>query len=40
MVVNDHMIGFNKNGEAKVWVNEEYAHNHPSHPLPNLERTE
>lgn len=39
MLVNDNMIGFNRDGSAKVWVNENFANNHPSYPLPHLEST-
>ena len=38
-LVNDNMIGFNKQGEAKVWVNENFANNHPSNRLHHLEST-
>lgn len=34
--VNDQMIGFNNQGEAKVWVNEDFAQNHPSNPRRRL----
>lgn len=38
-LVNDNMIGFNRQGEAKVWVNENFANNHPSNRLAHLEST-
>ena len=37
--VNDQMIGFNNQGEAKVWVNENFALNHPSYPRRRLAST-
>lgn len=40
MWVNDNMIGYNRHGEAKVWVNENFADNHPQHRMPNLLRTQ
>jgi hypothetical protein len=39
MRVNDRMIGFNNQGECKVWVNENFANNHPSYPRGNLVST-
>ncbi|MDP5008149.1 MAG: hypothetical protein NWQ13_03970, partial [Glaciimonas sp.] len=32
MWVNDRMFGFTPEGYSKVWVNEDFANNHPSHP--------
>lgn len=37
--VNDNMIGFNSQGQAKVWVNEDFAQNHPSAPRRRLHST-
>lgn len=37
--VNDRMIGFNPEGRCKVWVNENFANNHPSHPRRVLQST-
>jgi len=39
MRVNDRMIGFNNQGQAKVWVNENFEQNHPSYPRGSLEST-
>lgn len=36
MRVNDRMIGFNNQGQTKVWVNEDFANNHPSYPRRRL----
>lgn len=39
MRVNDRMIGFNNEGHCKVWVNEDFANNHPSYPRRRLMST-
>lgn len=39
MRVNDRMIGFNNQGECKVWVNEDFANNHASYPRRRLMST-
>lgn len=39
MRVNDRMIGFNNQGQAKVWINEDFANNHPSYPRRRLMST-
>lgn len=39
MRVNDQMIGFNNEGRCKVWVNEDFANNHPSYPRRSLVST-
>lgn len=33
------MIGFNNNGEAKVWLNDNFAENHPVSERPILQTT-
>ena len=37
--VNSDMIGFTPRGEAKVWMNENYGVNHPSHEQGILQST-
>ena len=37
--VNDRMMGLNKNGHVKVWLNEEWAQNHPTLEKPLLQIT-
>jgi hypothetical protein len=37
--VNDRMIGLNNEGHCKVWVNEDFANNHPSYPRRRLMST-
>ena len=32
MKVNDRMIGYTNEGHCKVWVNEDFASNHPGQP--------
>lgn len=39
MRVNDRMIGLNNEGHCKVWVNEDFANNHPSYPRRRLMST-
>lgn len=39
MRVNDRLIGFNNQGECKVWINEDFANNHPSYPRRRLMTT-
>lgn len=34
--INPELIGVNSQGEIKVWVNENWAVNHPSHLIPTL----
>ena len=33
------MIGVNTKGEVKVWVNQNYAYNHPAQERPILQTT-
>lgn len=39
MYVNDRMIGFTPEGHAKVWVNEDFANNHPQFKRRTLDST-
>lgn len=39
MYVNDKMIGFTPEGYAKVWVNEDFANNHPQFKRKTLDST-
>lgn len=39
MYINDRMIGFTPEGYAKVWVNDNFEYNHPSHPRRVLQTT-
>ena len=32
------MIGLNNHGEVKVWLNENFAYNHPNFEMPMLEK--